>query len=242
MKDRFSEHSQNYASFRPLYPPELFDHIFRHVNRFDLAWDAGTGNGQAARVLARVFKNVVATDISAKQIEFAERLPNIEYSIAAENSGLPDHTANLITVAQAIHWFDRDRFYEEVSRAGAPGALLAVWGYGLISFNKAIDPIVTHFYKNVIGPYWDKERKHIDDKFQNIRFPYKEITSPHFEIKVNWNLDDFRGYLGTWSAVRNYISERGNDPVPELIREIKPLWARSEEGRFEIFLRMGKVS
>ena len=167
MKDLFSSNSKSYASFRPTYPEALYDFIYGHVKNFDLVWDAGTGNGQAAVALAAKFKRVVATDISAQQLEQAEQISNIEYSVGSEQADLPDQSTDLITAAQAIHWFDRRKFFAEVRRVGKPGSVVAVWGYGLLSINPSINQHLAHFYKDIIGPYWDPERKHIDDRFRN---------------------------------------------------------------------------
>lgn len=242
MKDRFSEHAGQYAAFRPHYPQEFFNFIFSQITHFDLAWDAGTGNGQAAVALASRFRKVVATDISAKQLENASKAENISYKVSGEATTLPDHTVDLITVAQAIHWFDRDKFYGECRRVGKSGAIVAVWGYGLLRNNDVIDPIVDNFYRNVVGPYWDPERKLIDQELKTIAFPFEEIASPPFVMSYAWTLDEFRGYVGTWSAVHNHIKENGSDPVPELIAELEPSWGRGQRTvAFPLFLRLGKV-
>src|SRR5258706_9304965 len=107
-KDLFSDHARQYAAFRPVYPMELYDFIFQYVTRFENAWDAGTGNGQVARVLGQSFKNVFATDISAKQIENAVQSENIFYSVQWEQTSFPPQTFDLICVSQAIHWFYRE--------------------------------------------------------------------------------------------------------------------------------------
>ena len=175
MKDRFSDQSKLYSTFRPTYPQALYDFIFSHVDRYDLAWDAGTGNGQAARDLAKRFNHVEATDISPRQLENAAPSERITYSMAGEVTTLQSKSVDLVTVAQAIHWFDCDKFYQEVRRVAKPNALLAVWGYGLLRIHPDIDAKIDHFYIAVVGPYWDKQRKLIDEHYQTISFPFKEI-------------------------------------------------------------------
>lgn len=242
MKDRFSGHAPQYAAFRPHYPKELYDFIFRHVTNFDLAWDAGTGNGQAAVVLARHFMKVHATDISKKQLEHAVLHPSINYAEEGYSTSLPDHSVDLITVAQAIHWFDRQKFYDEAKRVGKPGAIIAVWGYGLLEVDKAIDLLISAFYVSVVGSYWDPERKHIDQHYAHIEFPFHEIPSPAFTMKFEWTLAELEGYLTTWSAVQKYWKEVDENPVPGLIAEFQPRWGSGKRAvRFPLFLRIGRI-
>lgn len=242
-KDLFSNHAAQYAAFRPTYPPELYEFIFRLLKGFGLAWDAGTGNGQVARELSKKFKKVFATDISQKQLDNAYRQENISYEIAGETLSLPESQFDLITVAQAIHWFDRQKFYQEVKRVAKPDALLAVWGYGLLRISDPIDLIIHEFYTQVIGPYWDKERKLIDEHYKTIEFPFPEIEAPPFAFSFHWSLEELRGYLTTWSSVQKYIRENKTNPVEELMKKIQPLWrVEKTEVRFPLFLRLGKIS
>ncbi len=240
MKDRFSEHSSLYAAFRPRYPQELYDFIFGHVRSFDMAWDAATGNGQAASVLAGSFEKVVATDISAKQLEHAIRLPNVDYVLAGETTVLADHSVDLITVAQAIHWLDRHKFYLEVRRVAKPGAVVAVWVYGLLKASPAIDPLIEHFYTRVVGPYWDPERRLIDEQLKTIEFPFEEIKSPVFSMTYEWTPAELEGYLNTWSATQNYIIANRVNPVTKLMAEVSEVHAASRlKVHFPLFLRLG---
>lgn len=229
-----------YAAFRPRYPQELYDFIFGHVRSFDLAWDAGTGNGQAASVLAGSFKKVVATDISAKQLEHAIRLPNIDYILAGETTALLDHSVDLITVAQAIHWLNRPKFYQEARRVAKPGAVVAVWVYGLLKASPAVDPLIDHFYTRVVGPYWDPERRLIDEQLKMIEFPFEEIKSPAFTMTYEWTLAELEGYLNTWSATQKYITANHENPVTKLMAEVSGFHVASRlKIHFPLFLRLG---
>lgn len=241
MKDRFSQHASQYAQFRPAYPDALYQFIFSQVKNFNSAWDAGTGNGQAAHVLAKRFKKVFATDISSAQLEHAPKVDNIIYSISAEEIDRPDSSIDLIAVAQAIHWFDMEKFFKCVARVGTPDAVLAVWGYGLLRVNLIIDSHINHFYKNVIGTYWDTERKLIDDHYQTISFPFQEIKTPLLSFSFRWTLSQLEGYLNTWSAVRKYIDTNQINPVNELIMQLKPHWQNQLEVTFPLFLRIGHM-
>lgn len=239
MKDLFSQHALQYAQFRPVYPDELYQYIFSRVKKFECAWDAGTGNGQAAQVLARQFNRVLATDISSAQLENATKSEKITYSIGAEEIDQPDSSFDLITVAQAIHWFDIQKFFECVSRVAKPEAVIAIWGYGLLSINPAIDEQINHFYEKIVGPYWDPERRLIDDHYRTIPFPFKEIDSPVFSFSFQWSIEQLAGYLNTWSAVRKYIGANQTNPVQPLIEQLKPHWNNDLKVTFPLFLRLG---
>ncbi|MEQ8417310.1 MAG: class I SAM-dependent methyltransferase [Imperialibacter sp.] len=244
MKDRFSDKASGYAAFRPKYPETLFNHLYTHTKAFDAAWDAGTGNGQVAAVLAGKFNRVYATDISIKQLMKVPNMANLSSFVADEAAPqISDASIDLITVAQAIHWFQVDKFCDEVSRVAKPGALLATWGYGLIQLPSAYQPAVDRFYSKVVGPYWDPERKHIDNSYADISIPFKELKpSEHFEMTYKWNAESLEGYLNTWSSVGNYVKEKGENPVPRLISELtsKGLPAAFEV-MFPLFTRLFRV-
>ncbi len=241
MKDRFSIHSKEYAQFRPTYPETLYQFIFSHVNEFNSAWDCGTGNGQAARALATRFKNVLATDISAHQLTNAYKTDNIVYSKAAEQTSFPDQSIDLITVAQAIHWFDLIKFYQEVVRVAKPKAILAVWGYSLFRINDSVDPLIQAFYTSTVGSFWDKERRLIDEHYKTISFPFQEIMTPEFNFSCTWTREQLEGYLTTWSAVQKYMTVNKTNPVLTLMKEMNPLLQDTITITFPLFLRLGRV-
>jgi len=241
-KDLFSNHANQYAAFRPTYPKELYNFIFSYVKNFGTAWDAGTGNGQVARDLSDHFEKVIATDISAKQLENAYQSDNIFYFQTGETIMFSGKRFDLVCVAQAIHWFDREKFYAEVNRVAKREAVVAIWGYGLLSIHSGIDFLIEDFYANIIGPYWDKERKLVDDEYKTISFPFKEIDVPSFSFSFQWTISELQGYLNTWSSVQKYIKENQTNPVEKLIDQIKPLWHRERiEVKFPLFLRLGRI-
>ena len=130
--DHFSTQSRDYARYRPVYPAQLYDYLASLTLHLDRAWDTGTGNGQAATGLARHYRSVIASDPSERQIALATPHDHVTYHVAtAEHSALEDQSIDLIAVAQAVHWFDLDRFHAEVKRALKPAGLLAVWCYNL---------------------------------------------------------------------------------------------------------------
>lgn len=241
--DRFSGHADLYAQYRIDYPPDLYDFIFSFTNKRQTAWDCATGNGQVAGALAEVFERVDATDISDTQLALAVQKPTIHYQLSpAEQTPFADHSFDLITVAQALHWFDTSVFHQEVHRVAKPGAVIAEWGYGLVQLNDTLDPIMLDFYRNRIGPYWDPQRQFIDNAYATLLFPFADAQRANFTARRTWSLERFMNYLRTWSAVRQYIHENEEDPVTGLGEELRPLWGDGErEVRFPIFLRIGRV-
>lgn len=244
MKDNFSGQANDYVKFRPVYPKALYDFLLPLVKKKQIAWDCGTGNGQVAQELAKHFHTVHATDISEKQIANAAHVKNIFYKVEpAEQTQFPDKTFDLITVAQAIHWFDFNTFYNEVKRVIKPEGILAVIGYGLGTIDQGTDNIIQHFYNEITGPYWDKERKYIDENYQTIPFPFEEIPAPQFFITVEWNFEQLFGFLNTWSAVQHYIKANNKNPLDLIYDELKNTWKDDQVKviQFPVLLRVGKV-
>jgi SAM-dependent methyltransferase len=244
LKDLFSTQAGAYAAFRPVYPPELYDFLFSITSSFDAALDCGTGNGQVASRLAERFVKVEATDISVQQLLHAIKKENIHYQVArAEHTPFPGRSFDLITVGTALHWFDFDSFYKEVKRVARPAAHLAVWAYAPFRCTPAIDAIVDDFFFNVVGPYWDAERKYVDEQYKTIPFPFEEVDAPPLEIKATWQREQFVGYLNSWSAVQHYIRQNGINPVSLIEAIIEREWPEgvAKELSFPLFLRVGKL-
>jgi len=243
MKDNFSKQADMYAKYRPHYPQELFDFILQHSNKKQNAWDCATGNGQSAKALAVWFENVFATDSSQKQIDNAAQADNIYYSLQpAEQTSFTDDTFDLITVSQALHWFATDEFYKEVKRVSKPSAVFAAWSYSLLFISPEIDKLIHSFYTNVIGPYWDTERKYVDEEYKTIPFPFKEITSPKFDMEYDWTIEEMEGYINTWSALQKFIATNNYNPVPDVIKQIIPYWKNERmKISFPLHIRIGRV-
>ncbi|RYG30304.1 MAG: class I SAM-dependent methyltransferase, partial [Chitinophagaceae bacterium] len=205
MKDNFSHASEKYAQYRPVYPGALYEFLLSKLKARDRAWDCGTGNGQVAAELAKHFKKVYGTDISANQLKHAIQRENIIYSKEnSANTSFPSDFFDLIIVAQAIHWFNFNRFYDQVVRTAKNDAVFAAVGYGLLQVDEPTDKIIRRFYQDITGPYWDAERKYIDENYETIPFPFEEFEVPAMKIETNWNLDELTGFLRTWSAVKHY--------------------------------------
>ncbi len=243
MKDNFSLQSDKYLLYRPNYPRELFSFLLAQLHNNKSAWDCGTGNGQIAIELAKYFDKVYATDISKQQIENALAKQNIIYSVQpAEATNFADNTFDLITVAQAIHWFDFEKFYAEAKRVAKPQAIIAVIGYGLIKTFDEADAIIEAFYFNTLGTFWDAERKYIDENYLTIPFPFQEIKSPQFSNELYWNFEHLIGYLGTWSAVKHYTKAKGENPIHLIEQKLKQCWGNdTRKVKFDILLRVGNI-
>jgi ubiquinone/menaquinone biosynthesis C-methylase UbiE len=245
-KDLFSEQSRIYAQFRPTYPKELFDYIFQFVNEKKCAWDCATGNGQAAKVLADHFDKVEASDISEAQISNAVTRQNITYHICpAEETPFADDSFDLITVAQAYHWLNWKKFHNEATRVGKQNALIAIWTYNtLLSDTEKLNSLIQHFYRNITGPYWDEERKYVDDGYSTVDFEFEPLPVKNFQSVVNWTKEQLKGFFQSWSAVRNYMKANQQNPVDLIQRDIDSVWGDEEqkEFRFPIFLRMGRIT
>lgn len=229
-KDYFSKRSEDYAKYRPNYPAELFEYLASIAPNRELAWDCATGNGQAACALAEFFERVIATDASASQIEHAARDAKVLYKVAtAEDSGLETASVDLITVAQALHWLELEKFYGEVRRVLKTKGVLAVWSYNLINISAEIDEVIRKFYKEVVGPYWPPERRFVEEGYRSLPFPFDEIETPQFHMRARWTLSDLTGYVRTWSATQKFIEKNEADPVADIEDELLALWGDAEQ-------------
>lgn len=244
--DHFSTVAQSYADFRPRYPAALFDYLASQVPRTATVWDCAAGSGQATVDLARRFERVIGTDASAEQVASAPQIPGVEWRVAlADQSGLPDASVGLVTVAQAVHWFPLDRFYAEVRRVLVPGGLLALWAYGIQQIEgDALHRLVHDYYSVTVGPYWPPERRLVEEGYRTIPFPFEELPVPPFRMEARWDLDQLIGYLGTWSATSRYRREQGRNPLEPLRSALAAEWGDPSSSRaieWPIALRVGRV-
>jgi SAM-dependent methyltransferase len=241
-KDHFSGHATAYREARPTYPAALFDWLASEAPARELAWDAGCGNGQASVALASRFARVFATDPSATQIGNAELRPNVEYRVEpGEQCSLPPQSADLVTVAQALHWFDFARFFAEAGRVLKPRGLLAAWAYSDCRVTPEVDALKNRVYVDLTGPYWPPERDHVDAGYRTIPFPFEdrngtaapfeEIAAPAFVMSAEWNAAQFLAYLRSWSATQRYIKANGTDPVAVVERDLLAAWGDPETPR-----------
>ncbi|NML65329.1 class I SAM-dependent methyltransferase [Hymenobacter sp. RP-2-7] len=243
--DRFSAQAALYARYRISYPPALYAWLLPQVAGRQRAWDCATGNGQVAAALAPFFEKIEATDLSANQLAQAPALPNVRYQVApAEHAPFADHSFDLVTVGQAVHWFEPAAWHQEVRRVARPGATLAEWGYGLAHTGEpALDALIQHFHDETLGPYWDENRWHVIDEYARLPFPFANIQQARFPVGRHWSAAWFLDYLRTWSAVVKYGQQHaGADVVAEVAPELVRLWGTGErEVLFPVFARAGLV-
>ena len=241
-KDHFSAHADAYARYRPDYPPSLFAWLAEIAPSRGRAWDCATGSGQAAVALAEHFAEVIATDASEKQVRSAAPHPRIAYRVApAEDSGIDTASVDLITVAQAVHWFDIPAFYREAERVLKPGGVLAVWAYAVFASTPEIDRVVDHLYRDVVGPFWPPDRGMIERGYEEVVLPFEPVTPPPFAMEKPWTAEDAIGYLGTWSATRGFIQAHGYDPVATVRDDLLRAWGEGTVTvRWPLYLKVAR--
>jgi SAM-dependent methyltransferase len=244
-KDLFSSNSAEYVKFRPAYPDSLFRYLASLVDHHEMAWDCGTGNGQAAVQLAHYFSRILATDPSEKQLSQAVAHPKVTYRLGiAENSCLPEHSVDLVTSAQAFHWFNHANFFHEVTRVLKPGGVLGVWCYGLVEITPEVDAWVYRLYNDILGSYWEGERRLVETGYKTIGFPFQELNAPPFEIKTEWSLEHFVGYLRTWSALQTFIQTQKYNPLEVHFSELRTIWGNVpvRSVKWSLSLRVGQTA
>ncbi len=241
-QDHFSKLAPRYTRHRPLYPEDLFSHIASVAPSRSRAWDAGTGGGQAAVRLANYFDEVIATDGSQEQIRNAQQHPRVQYRIAlSEKTDMPDGQLDLVTAAQAAHWFRVDDFYNEVRRVLKSKGVLAIWCYGLESVDDRVDVVIRKLHDDMLSPYWPK-RTIEDHTYQDIIFPFNEFPRRVFRMEMKWTLGELLEGFRTWSAALFYKEDRGADPLEVLAPEFLAAWGDPDQPRlisWPVYLRHG---
>lgn len=244
-QDHYSEGAASYASYRPSYPRALAEHLAEAAPTPGMVWEAGCGSGQLSTVLGEFFERVIATDASAAQLARAAPHPRVEYRCArAEASGLPDDCADLAVAAQAAHWFDLERYYAEVRRVARPGALAALVSYGIMRIDPPLDAVITRFHDEVLGPWWQPERRHVVNGYGSIDFPFEEIALPAVEMRADWSCSQVLSYVETWSAVRALERAEGRAMLETFREELEAAWGDAGSWKtvhWPIAIRAGKV-
>jgi len=245
-RDYFSKQAKEYAQHRPSYPETMFDYLASLAPAKELAWDCGTGNGQAALALTGRFQGVIATDASATQIENAFPHERISYRVEpSEKTTIRSNSVDLITVGTAVHWFDFEPFYAEVRRVGKPGGILAVWTYSFPIIEPEIDRWLEHFYWETLTGFWPERIHYLEEGYKTLPFPFEEIQPPNFEMEATWSVDNLIGFLGSWSAVRKLVEAQGKAAFEEQVKALEGVWdenSNKRKIRWPLHFRIGKLS
>lgn len=243
-EDHFSGHADAYVQHRPRYPEALFTWLGSVIRGRELAWDAGTGNGQVAVALTEHVERVIATDASADQLAHAEMHERVEYrNESSDRVSLDDASLDLITAGAAAHWFDLDGFYREARRVAKSGAVIALFSYGPNDIAAALGPVVRRFHEEVLRGFWPERIQYVHDRYTTLPFPFEEIAAPQLEMSAEWNLHEVLAFLETWSAAQRYFEERGTRATDEIAAELTAEWgdpARRREVRYPLFVRAGR--
>lgn len=223
--DYFSGHARAYAAARPDYPDSLFAFLAGQCRNRRLAWDCATGNGQAAHSLGSRFEQVLATDASTDQLAAARTKPGIFYCAAlAEAAPLADQSVDLVTVAQALHWFAIDSFFGECDRVLVRGGVLAVWSYDLCRVDSGVDAATRRLYDELLSEFWPPQRRLVEARYQDVDFPFRRQSAPDFCLRRDWQREQFIAYLQSWSATQRYLRTQGQDPVALIAAELAAAW------------------
>jgi SAM-dependent methyltransferase len=139
---------------------------------------------------------------------------------------LTDNAADLLMAAQAFHWFESEPFYAEALRVLRPAGVLALVSYALSRITPEVDAVVDELYTS-LDPYWEPERRIVEDGYASVRVPFAELPTPAFEMRSAWTVDDLIGYLGTWSALRKAQAAEGRDPLGDIGPQLATVWGES---------------
>jgi len=245
-RDYFSDHARDYLRYRPGYPSVLFEYLASLAPSRELAWDCGTGSGQAAVGLAKLFKRVIATDASEEQIKHAIPNENVDYRVEpAERTSISAHTVDLVTVGVAVHWFDFEPFYEEVRRVSKPAAIIAVWTYHYPDISPAVNEVIDRYNREILAGYWPERIHYLTEHYATLPFPFTPVSSPMFEMQSNWDLSDLVGFINSWSASRHYLANNGPDSLHKVWTDLENTWGASTEKRlirWPLYLRVGRIA
>lgn len=229
----FAEHfrtiAKQYAEFRPRYPEAIVDLLAEHCASHELAWDAGCGNGQLTVLLARRFARVIGTEPAPEQLAHAEQAPRVEYILSkAELPMLAPHSVDLAVAAQAAHWFHWPRYVAELDRVTRPGAVVALVSYGILRVDGEAGALVDRYYHETVAPFWPPERRHVENGYRDLPWPWAEIEAPSIEMTALWTRDELAGYIATWSATVKMLQSLGPEPYVALCDALARVWPDGE--------------
>ena len=240
----FNDKADLYRDTRPHYPPALFEALAALCGEHSRAWDAACGNGQASLGLAEHFSQIIATDISRQQLANAFPHERVQYALqASEALAFPENTFDLVCVAQALHWFDYDKFWPEVKRVLKPGGLFAAWGYSWLKGDDAVFQLIEREVSAVVRPYWAPQNSLLWNQYRDVPFPFERLDIPAFELVLQWDLKALFGYIHSWSATRRCMEAQGEQFFWDAYEHVASLWGDTSTKRIvrmELFILAGR--
>lgn len=240
----FSGHATTYAAYRPTYPKALYDWLTQLAPGRDQAWDVGTGNGQVAVALAERFARVTVTDPSVAQLGAATAHPRVTYREATYDSGLRDGAAQLVTVGQALHWFDLDAFFSELRRVLAPGGVFAAFAYVHSSVTPVVDAVTRQYHDVTCAKHWAPEHHLIRAGYRSMSLPIVEVEAPPLEIRAPMSVEQYLGFHRSWSATQRLLAAGGEAAVLAYERAVVAAWgdAPTRDVVWPMFVRAGTLA
>ncbi|GLQ16460.1 hypothetical protein GCM10007879_07090 [Maritalea porphyrae] len=241
-KNHFLKGGALYSTSRPTYPEALADVLMASCVERGHALDVGCGSGQLSVLLGDRFQKVTATDPSQTQLDSAVSHATVTYKMEpAEQISLPNNSVDLISAAQAAHWFDLDLFYNEVRRIARPNAVIALVTYGVPTMKGDIGRLFEKFYWQDIHSFWPDGRQHVENGYKNLAFPFVEREMPELSISRQWSLNQLIAYIYTWSAMRRARDAGNGRIIDEFIREARRCWPDEESRKSVVWPVMGRL-
>lgn len=243
-EDHFSVLADVYVGHRPRYPNSWLQQLAALCPRRGRALDCACGSGQATTALALYYDQVIACDASFAMLSRMHAPRNV-WPVTAIAESLPFETTSvdLITVAQALHWFDANRFFAEARRLLRPGGVLATWCYQLLRIAPAIDDVLADLYNEMLSGYWPPERRRVDRGYSDVYMPLIEVATQAPDLTVHWSFNELLGYLKSWSATKHYEREQGHCAVDSIRPLLHGAWgtAESRTVRWPMAARVGRL-
>ena len=226
-KELFSHKSDDYSKFRPSYPAAAVDWLRQNVAG-ERVLDIGAGTGIFTKVLLHRFQNVCAVEPNAGMREkFFLNLPESPCSDGSgEETEMPDHSVDLITVAQAFHWLDEDRFKREAQRILSPGGTVAIiWNTSLNNeFTSARDEVSRKYCPRFRNGHAGKRSVAEGDLFLQNEY-FREVKAVSFPNPFEMDLSVFEGNMRS----RSYTPAADQPEYADFMKELRRVFEQYAE-------------
>jgi len=197
--ERFSDRVENYVKFRPSYPPGVIATLREEcgLSPASVVADIGSGTGILTRVLLETGAEVIGVEPNSGMRSAAERLlakfPRFTSRDGrAEATGLVPSSVDMITAAQAFHWFDWDQTKSEFTRILKPGGWVA-----LIWNKRRTDSAFGQAYESLLlrcaAEYSAVDHRRVTDDDIAAFFAPAEVTTATFENFQTFDFESLKG-------------------------------------------------